>query len=134
MAAGQELRNFNSTIFPFPTSLAFASTDQLPSKVPDVQKTLSFRPWIWVRQVVALEGGGCQQPFQLYPSSGRCLRSRSARAEKVLNQCKSLTVSITPKELICSLGGGRFPSIFATCERWQLMNPSLIHLIEGISI
>lgn len=83
---------------------------------------------------MALKGGGCRQLFQLYPSSGRCLRSHKASAEKVLNQWKSLAVSVTPKELICSLGGARFPSIFATCERWQLMNPSLIHLIEGISI
>ncbi len=62
-AAGQEWRNFNSTILLFQTSLAFASTDQLPSKAPYVRKPLSLRPWIWGRQVVALEGGGCQQLF-----------------------------------------------------------------------
>ncbi len=134
MAAGQEWRNSNSTILPLQTSLAFASTDQLPSKVPDIPKNLSLCPWIWGRQVVALKGGGCQQLFQHYLSSGRCLRSCRVCAEKVLNQWKSSTVSVTPKVLIYSLGDGRFPSIFATCEQWQLMNPSLLHLIEGISI
>lgn len=109
-----------------------AATSSRP-KVPDVQNPSHYvlgsgsgRLW--------LSRGGCQQLFQIYPSSGRCLRSHKASTEKVLNQWKSSAVSLTPKELICSLGGARFPSKFATCERWQLMNPSLIHLIEGISI
>ncbi len=83
MAAGQEWRNSNSTILPLQTSLAFASTDQLPSKVPDIRKPLSLCAWIWGRQVVALKGGGCQQLFQLiYHLEGAC-----EAAECVLKKC-----------------------------------------------
>lgn len=59
MAAGQEWRNSNSTILPLQTSLAFASTDQLPSKVPDIRNPSHYvlgsgAGWLWLSRGVAV--------------------------------------------------------------------------------
>lgn len=123
---------------PFQTSLAFvrmqvASSDKLPSKSARCPKPLSLCPWIMVRQVVALKGW-LSTTISTLSIIWEVLAKPKSECWKSVESVKELGYFLDPQGAHLQSWRSRFPSIFATCEQWQLMNPSLIHLIEGISI